>query len=213
MFTINYRFPSLESLLLMAIPIAEVPTPNLLAVSAMDSPISRFRQYAILPLSSDILLPRMPPHTSCSFTPASLHISFMTRSIDLSFLLLRICRAMPSSASRITACTKSPLPSIRLSWATSSPLPRRDNTLDHPPILRTNPPPIKSGLRPNPSPSPINFRYARIACLSSLPNCFRTYPLSCHWFCNFPTITPWPLQGYLSNSSRLLTSPPRRGFK
>ena len=56
----NYQSPFLELLLFIAIPIAEVPTPNLLAVSAMDIPISRFRQYAILPLSSDILLPPRP---------------------------------------------------------------------------------------------------------------------------------------------------------
>lgn len=79
---------------------------------------------------------------------------------DSSFFLFRfpICLANLSSASRIIARTKSPPPKIRGSCSIFSPLARTDNTLDQPPRLRINPPPVKSARLPKPFPSSIYLR-------------------------------------------------------
>jgi hypothetical protein len=50
----NFR-PS-EFLLLIAIAMAEVPTPNLLAISAIEIPVSRLKYQAISVLTPDTLL-------------------------------------------------------------------------------------------------------------------------------------------------------------
>ncbi len=58
----------------MAIAIAEVPTPNLLAISAIEIPISRLNKQAISALTSDTLLLWLPDSISSSLTPDFLHI-------------------------------------------------------------------------------------------------------------------------------------------
>jgi hypothetical protein len=45
-----------EFLLLIAMAMAEVPTPNLLAISAIEIPISRLKKQAISVLTSDTFL-------------------------------------------------------------------------------------------------------------------------------------------------------------
>ena len=106
--------PPQEFFLFMAIAMAEAPTPNLLAILAIEIPISRLKKQAISALAFDTLLLWLPDLISFSLTPDSLHIRPMISPID-SVLLFRICRAIVSSASRITPCTNSPFPKILLS--------------------------------------------------------------------------------------------------
>jgi len=52
---LSQLFPPQEFFLLMAIATAEAPTPNLLAISAIEIPISRFKKQAISALTFDTL--------------------------------------------------------------------------------------------------------------------------------------------------------------
>ena len=98
----NYCSSLQGFLRLMAIAIAEAPTPNFLAISAIEIPISRFKKHAISALAFAAFRLWFPFLTSSSLTLDFLHIRAMTFSID--FLpLFRTCRAIASSASRVTA--------------------------------------------------------------------------------------------------------------
>ena len=65
----------------MAIAMAEAPTPNLLAISAIEIPISRLNTQGISALALDTLLLWPPDWISSSLTPDSLHIRLMISSI------------------------------------------------------------------------------------------------------------------------------------
>ena len=66
----------------MAIAMAEAPTPNLLAISAIEIPISRLNTQAISALALDTLLLWPPDWISSALTPDSLHIRLMISSIS-----------------------------------------------------------------------------------------------------------------------------------
>ena len=137
---------------------AEVQTPNCLAISAIAIPYSRLKIHAIFARTRETLHLCPPTLSSPSGTPSFLHVSLMTRSVKTPLSLAGRYLFTLWSASRKISATKSPPPKIRASYSTFPPCPLKDKTSDHPPKLRTNPPPTNSGRLPWSFPSSINFR-------------------------------------------------------
>jgi len=132
----------------MALAMPEVQTPNLLAISASEIPYSRFKIQLTLPRTRETARRWLPNRNSPIPTRSLPQISFRMRSMKASFSLAGRYRFTLWSASRKTSITKSPPPKTLESYATLSPCPLNDNTCDHPPKLRINPPPTNSDRLP-----------------------------------------------------------------
>src|SRR5208282_3738177 len=119
----------------------DVATPRCRAISAAERPASLMPRRAICPRVRLTFDRRLPLSSSIRLICPFLHSCSMIFISVNPDLLSFICRSDLSFASVITCCTKSPLPRIRSSVSSFRPFRLMERTLDHPPRLRTTPPP------------------------------------------------------------------------